>query len=690
MKKHILCPLIMSLILSYSPLSLSAQSLFTVTPNTPVIQNMVPSSTQSLSYTINVPAPPQKSGEEIVIKCALSIDNPTIISASGFNPTTNGCINGAGFSGTVNSALVNIPLVAGTAGTTHMTLTFTMTNAGGTHKQPAPPVTISSDITVTANANRTMTFKNYCPFSVYFGLSSGSAPALNVQNSDTACTSDADCTALSSFSRCIGSPGSQYCGGGFCTNNNNAGSGSTSIDCAVQTDPNAGPPADDPSPCSGNICTYCTSNAQCIAGASCNTVNHQCYWNTPAPSDSATNHYQLTAYPGSGTPAQNSVTFTSYSSTNGFALLWSGGVAGRTGCGNGTATVPYTGGTNSCLTAGCNLGANTGTDDSANGGCYLGQGFGSSTTSAGGANPVTQAEFTLVSLTPDTYDITVINGTNIPVAMYPATDGANAAIASATTYGNPYQCGSSGSNNATTMNPVRSSTTLGACSWNFENTFLTGGTGNPNFPLNLAYRWVGNENATPCSADSTCTDIDTHYRCGLTSTAVGTTGSGSAQTTCGKLLGYWSQDEICAANATYNPTGNPTTEIVNCTAGSGGAFGGNTLINLLACTGPASQSCYTDGANSSICGGCTNWTQVSGVPTNSSVITACTTPNSSYWVPNVLPGLNFLKEACPSAYVYPFDDKASTFTCPQNSGQNGVNYIVEFCPGGETGGYTGG
>lgn len=681
MKKNCFLAVVSFLIMGYATLSLGSQPIFNITNNTPVTQNMVPSSTQGLSYTINVPFPPQTSGNEIVIKCALSIDDTSIVSAPNFNTTTNGCINGSGFSGIVTSALVNIPLVANAPGTTNMTLTFTMTNAGGTHKVPAPPVTISSPITVTANANRTMTFKNYCPFPVFFGLSSGSAPAKNAQTTNTACTTDSDCTALSAFAQC---QNNGYCGGGFCVNNNDAGYNSTSTDCQVTTDPNSSPSASDLSPCAANTCTYCNSNTDCIAGSSCSSSNHQCYWNPPAPSDSSTNHYQLTAYSGSGAPAQDSVTFTSYSSTNGYSLLWSGGVAGRTGCGNGTAAIPYTG-INSCLTGGCNLGSDPGTDDSANGGCYLGQGFGSSSTSSGGANPVTQAEFTLVTLTPDTYDVTVINGTNIPVNMYPITDGTGAAIASPATYGNPFQCGSTGSNLATSMSPASPTTTLGACSWNFENSFLTS-----NYPLNLAYRWVGNENTTACIADSTCTALNTNYRCGLTSSAVGNTGSGSAQTTCGNLLGYWTQDEICAANATYNPTGNPSTEIVNCTAGTGGTLGGNTLINLLSCTGPANQSCYTAGANSSICGGCTDWTQVTGVPSSPSVITACTTPNTQYWVANVLPGLNFLKEACPSAYVYPYDDKASTLTCPQNSGQNGVDYVVEFCPGGETGGYTGG
>lgn len=681
MRKHIILASLFMLIAGYLQPAQSAQPVFNVIANTPVIQNMVPSSSQNLTYTINVPSPPPSNKGAFIIKCALAIGNTGIISATGFNPSTNGCINGVGFSGNTKTALVNVPLVAVSAGTTSMTLTFTMTHESGTHPVTAPPVVIQKNITVTSNANRAMTFKNYCPFPVYFAVSSGAAPALNVQNSNTACTTDSDCTTHAAFSRCV----SGYCGGGLCINNKNAGPGSTSTDCKVQTDPNAGPPAADPSPCENYTCSFCNTSADCIAGASCSSADHLCYWNVPTPADSATKHYQLSAY-SSGTPDSDTVSFTSYTSTNGYSLLWSGGIGGRTGCGGtlGTST-PFTG-ANACLTAGCNLGSGTGTDDSANGGCYLGQGLGASSTSTGGSNPTTQAEFTLVSLTPDTYDVTIINGTNIPINMYPATDGAAQAIATPAEYGNPYQCGSSGSATATVVSSSEPTKTLGACSWNFENTFLTGSTSHSKFPLNLGYRWVGNETSTPCTTDKTCTSLNSTYRCGLSSSAV-ETGSGSNITTCGKLLGYWSQDEICAANASYNPTsGNLSTEIVDCTAGSGGTFGGNTLINLLACTGPAGQSCYTSGANTSICCGCSSWTQVGGVPTNSAVITSCTTPNTLYWVDKILAGLNFLKAACPSAYVYPFDDKASTFTCPQNSGQSAVNYIIEFCPGQKTGG----
>jgi hypothetical protein len=40
----------------------------------------------------------------------------------------------------------------------------------------------------------------------------------------------------------------------------------------------------------------------------------------------------------------------------------------------------------------------------------------------------------------------------------------------------------------------------------------------------------------------------------------------------------------------------------------------------------------------------------------------------------------FLKQACPTAYVYPFDDATSTFTCRRASNATGVAYVVTFCP----------
>jgi hypothetical protein len=39
-----------------------------------------------------------------------------------------------------------------------------------------------------------------------------------------------------------------------------------------------------------------------------------------------------------------------------------------------------------------------------------------------------------------------------------------------------------------------------------------------------------------------------------------------------------------------------------------------------------------------------------------------------------------LKEACPTSYIYPFDDASSTFTCLNEEGNNTVNYLITYCP----------
>ena len=51
------------------------------------------------------------------------------------------------------------------------------------------------------------------------------------------------------------------------------------------------------------------------------------------------------------------------------------------------------------------------------------------------------------------------------------------------------------------------------------------------------------------------------------------------------------------------------------------------------------------------------------------------------WTNIAKPGLLWLKQACPSAYTYPYDDMSSTFTCRKMiNNVNSVNYQVAFCP----------
>src|SRR5437762_4987433 len=80
--------------------------------------------------------------------------------------------------------------------------------------------------------------------------------------------------------------------------------------------------------------------------------------------------------------------------------------------------------------------------------------------------------------------------------------------------------------------------------------------------------------------------------------------------------------------------------------------------------------------------GCVNWaTYGSGIVVPSDTVTCVT--NNTIWTNSVLPGIVFMKKACPTAYSWPFDDKSSLFGCDDISGShitNAVNYTITFCP----------
>lgn len=587
--------------------SWAVEKPFVVTKSS-VTQNMVPNSTQNIVLTLTSRVSPSSP---VTVHCSFSSSSGNL--KASFN--NNGCLSAGGVG--VSSATpvtVNLTLSASAkaTGTLKGKVIFKQTN-GRTEEEVSIPITITS-------GKRTITFKNYCPQNIWFGISSSAVPAKNTNA--IACSSNADCSKFT-YSLCTNG----FCGGGACQSdsgcvNSHAGT------CAVT--PGA----------TSATCTYCSSNSDCMDGSRCNTTNHKCYWINPAPANADTSHYKLAARKGD-TIATNKVIIPDYSSKNGYALQWGGGFAGRTNC-------TFANDKLTCKTAGCNT---NGAGDK-KGGCNLGEGL---------ATPSTSAEVTFVAISPDTYDVTVINGENIPVIMRPTPGSA----ASPQDYRNPYLCGFPGSPSKTET----SNGTIGGCSWDFK-------------PPSLAFTWVDTDDNHNCTADSTCTAINPKFRCGLTINAVGTTpSSGSSQKKCGTPLGYWNQNEICAKNKTYNKA-----DIVNCTLSNIGGSG-NSMINLLACTGNAAVSCYNINTSSTTCCGCTNWqNQGVTVPTKSSIVEQCKFPNSNWGsgsapgtTGNVLPGLIWLKKACPSAYVYPFDDKASTFTCPSNNGQSGVSYTVEFC-----------
>jgi len=57
-----------------------------------------------------------------------------------------------------------------------------------------------------------------------------------------------------------------------------------------------------------------------------------------------------------------------------------------------------------------------------------------------------------------------------------------------------------------------------------------------------------------------------------------------------------------------------------------------------------------------------NWDKLGLTVPNYMYTEQCVNANPT-WLTNVLPTLKWMKQACPSAYTYPYDDMSSTFTC---------------------------
>lgn len=166
---------------------------------------------------------------------------------------------------------------------------------------------------------------------------------------------------------------------------------------------------------------------------------------------------------------------------------------------------------------------------------------------------------------------------------------------------------------------------------------------------------------------------------------------------CGTLQGYVSVNTgICSQSSTLFHTGTMSglQTLFNCAtkypSSSNNLFTG---AELFACSGTyAGQSCYNPNTAlpSDSCCGCVNWWERGlDVPTDTSTCTKNgVTYSNPYWTSPagiVQPQIQWMKEACPTAYSYQYDDPSSSFHCTVANNNNIVtNYQVTFCPGGKS------
>jgi len=333
--------------------------------------------------------------------------------------------------------------------------------------------------------------------------------------------------------------------------------------------------------------TRCATNSDCAQGATCDTANGICFWTIPTPQNG---NFRIDSDGGS-----NAVIF----QFNGGNVVWSGNIGG---CLNGTCSASQ----QVCDKSGC--------------GTF-------------GGSPQTNAEFTLSSQGVDFYDVEVINGFNLPVAVFPQTNSRE--------NNNPYFCGSPGSPNALTD--------TANCTWQFNVT-------------SPYYNWVLSGGA-PCTSNANCNSGEV---CGI-SNNVGQ--NPRFKLTCGQLEGHWTANQICGICSTF---GAP----FNCDSNLPPPNSGNTERDLYGCAGGI-PSCYGGGASDNCCG-CANWGQYGMFVPPQTAQCVSSNPN---WMSDVFPGLVFFKRACPSVYTYPYDDMSSTFVCSDiQGGNNIVNYKIIWCP----------
>ncbi|CAJ1344105.1 unnamed protein product [Effrenium voratum] len=382
----------------------------------------------------------------------------------------------------------------------------------------------------------------------------------------------------------------------------------------------------------GNSEVPCGSG--CPTGMTCNPIRQLCYFDMPAPS--ATSGWTILA----GEQVQIFTPNEPIQQGNGVTADWSGKLEFY-------PNVTMDGGLAS--SALCN-------------------GAGKCPTYQGLNGVATAVEFTFVPHGSDYYDVSIINGFNVGIEMKP--DRTFRAVfegASGGTRG--YNCGAAGAS----AQPDRR---ISPCSYSFQKSLR--------HPVHVdisPLMIMVDGGRGSCAGHADCSGIG--IVCGQVAKTVFDSEAGIHRPTteismeCGRPIGTWSVYQLCvwSGNAYRSPP--PYEGLIDCIS----------MHDMFACAGPLPWpvTCYGKDVMGGECCGCANWTEVLGIPVPEGG-EGCT-GFSPTWKEAAQPFYEILKEGCPTAYTYAFDDETSTFTCRTaesvSSGMpNKVGYDITLCPEG--------
>lgn len=331
-------------------------------------------------------------------------------------------------------------------------------------------------------------------------------------------------------------------------------------------------------------------------------------------------------------------------------------------------------------------------------------------------NPFTKFEPYIVS-TPGgdgVYDVSAINGMTVPVEMKafgPPTGNTASTV---------YNCSGAGAIIQPSYNNA-----LGACSWNYNPASTLSGISN----VNNDFYWV-----TPGPDDACCTGGSCDISCGMAyntgPSALSPVSGAPINRRNGNFLGFnpLANDTGYSADTQWGSVNlfrkyDMGTQIINQSTSSNYGFQVNTSYNnttttyntylqLLECvpdtsatSGDSANSCYQNKLTApqfAQCCGCINWPNTlpafdcgNGSPNyingenfdwTTFLVPSDQTTNPGSVTYTIGNAIRWIKNACPTAYAYQFDDATSSFQCTHDGSTPLLtSYEITFCPGGVTG-----
>ncbi|NOQ32313.1 MAG: hypothetical protein GQ570_14480 [Helicobacteraceae bacterium] len=317
-------------------------------------------------------------------------------------------------------------------------------------------------------------------------------------------------------------------------------------------------------------------------------------------------------------------------------------------------------------------------------------------------SPTTFIEYTLANKGLDYYDISNINGANIPVSMKPIittkTPFENNSSTTSSFAKNAYWCSVAGgttsefkAHNTELKNagysPLSTLESNYGCKNSYNTTYTPGLTFVKAKPLSTKQT---------CTEDKNCTGSSAGSHCGVAADDMinikQTKNYDRAQNySCGEIIGYNSLTQLCGI-ATATAGYHDTTEGIKC---SNETVSSQDFTNYALCsmkfdgndTGPA-RSCFNANqtASGDTCCGYSTWSGM--ISDGSQAVSGVTT---SGWTNKVQSFIKPMKEGCYTAYSYQYDDPYSTFTCQSKeavTNKNTLSYQITLCDQKAEGGIT--